>query len=477
MAPAPTTVESVHVHPAAGCGTIDAPWTGWERQIEAGLFGGPRAYLFGAGFWATQRPVRLGSGVSLGPADPGEGRPWFLPADDVDSIFRIDGSHDVALHGICLEGRAGRAAHGVLVRCGTRIEIRGCRFDDFTARKGAAILVAGESSDRWVRGLVIETCTFLHGATALRLDRDVSDLLVADNRFEEFTEPAVVVDPRDRWVDYGLIFVKNRLRSTATDRDAPLVRVLAGAENLRLAENVFEGPEHDAAPRPDGPAAIEVRGGGPSNRRRLEVLLNAMAGIRGPAIEARHCGSGFVACGNRVSSCGTSKKAAIDLTACHGVLIEDNEIRQPRGPALRFHECQRTRANGNDVQGPPDGSLPRSGGPGVFVEGEGTRRVRISDNRVSGMKEIGVLVTGGVGLRLVGNEVKDCGEGIRVRSARGLVLVGNDCRDNGAGGIHVETDVRRGLVALNHAILNGPVDFAVHGQGIRCRDNKVEYEE
>jgi hypothetical protein len=63
-----------------------------------------------------------------------------------------------------------------------------------------------------------------------------------------------------------------------------------------------------------------------------------------------------------------------------------------------------------------------------------------------------------------------------VTSASALVLVGNDCRDNGDGGIRVDADVRRGLVALNHAILNGPVDLVVRGQGVRRRDNKVENE-
>jgi len=269
--------------------------------------------------------------------------------------------------------------------------------------------------------------------------------------------------------------VKNRLRTSMVERDAPLVRVLAGAENIRFAENVFEGPETDAAPKPNGQAAIEVRGGGPQSRRRLEVLLNTIAGMPGPAIEARQCGPGFVACGNRVTSCGTSKKASIDLTACHGVLIEDNEIRAPRGPAIRLADCQRARANGNDVQGPADSSLPRIGGPGVLVEGEGTRRVRVSDNRIRGLRESGLLATAGDGVRLFGNEVTDCGEGIRVRSVHALVLVGNDCRDNGAGGIHVEKNVRRGLVALNHAISNGPLDLAVHGEGVRCRDNRVEH--
>lgn len=476
MALFPTTAESVRVHPAGGSGTIDAPWTGWERQVEAGLVNAPRAFLFGAGFWAASRPVRLGTGVTLAPYDREEGRPWFLPGDDMDSLFRVDGAHDVTLHGICLEGRGGRAAHGLLLRCGTHIEVRGCRFDDFMSRKGAAILVHGESSDRWVRGIVIEGCTFLHGSTAIRLDRDVSDLLVTDNRFEDFTDSVVVVDPRDRWVDYGLIFVKNRIRSTSPERDAPFIRVLAGAENLRLAENTFEGPDNDAPPRPDAPAAVEVRGGGPANARRLELMLNTMTSVRGPAIEARQAGPGFLACGNRTTSCGTAKKAAIDLSGCHGVLIEDNDIRESHGPSLRLADCVRTRANGNDVRGAMDSVKPRAGGPGVVVEGNGTRRVRVSDNRVSGLKDAGVVVSGGIGLRVVGNEVKDCGQGIHVQSGRALVLVGNDCRDNGNGGIRVDAEVQRGLVALNHAILNGTVDFVVHGQGVRCRDNKVERE-
>jgi hypothetical protein len=205
-------------------------------------------------------------------------------------------------------------------------------------------------------------------------------------------------------------------------------------------------------------------------------MMNTMTSVRGPAIEARQAGPGFLACGNKTTGCGTAKKAAIDLSACYGVLIEDNEIRESYGPALRLADCQRTRANGNDVKGTMDSAKPRAGGPGVVVDGNGTRRVRVSDNRVSGLKEAGVFVGGGSGLRVVGNEVKDCGEGIRVQAARALVLVGNDCRDNGDGGIRVGADVRRGLVALNHAILNGSVDLAVHGAGVRCRDNKFEYE-
>jgi hypothetical protein len=248
-----------------------------------------------------------------------------------------------------------------------------------------------------------------------------------------------------------------------------------GARNLRVAKNTFEGLETNSPPAADAPAAIEVLGDG-SSRRRLEFLMNTLAGIRGPAFEARDCGPGLVACGNQVVGAGTARKGAIDLSSCCGALVEDNEVHDPCGPGLRLHDCTRTRAHGNELRGTVDASLPRSPGAGVVVEGNAIRRIRISDNRVCGTRDAGILVTGGVGLRLVGNEVQDCGEGIRVKRARALVLVGNDCRDNGGAGIAVEEDVRRGLVALNYAALNGATDLAVFGKDVTARDNRVDRE-
>jgi hypothetical protein len=476
--PASSTHAEVHrVLAAGGCGTIASPWTGWERQVETALHGPARTFLFAAGFWAAGRPVRLGSGVTVGAERPEDGRPWFLPGDDLETLFRVDGAREVALTGICFAGRSGLAAHALVVRCAARLEVRGCRFDDFSAADGSAILVAGESPERPVAGVVICGSTFLHGRTALHLGSDASDLLVADNRFEEFDGPAAAVDPRADAPELGLLFVKNRIRSGAPERDAPLFRIGPGASGLRLAENAFEGLETDPPPRPDAPAAIEIRGAGPGGRRRIEILLNAMTSIRGAALEARGCGPGLVACGNRVFSSGTSLKAAIDLAECRGALVEDNEIRGPRGQGLRLADCRRARARGNDLSGAADPGLPRSAGAGIRVEGPGGHRIRVSDNRVSGTRDAGIAISDGTGLRIVGNEVRDCGEGIRVGGGRALVLVGNDCRENGGCGIAVDASVRHGLVTLNHAVLNGTVDLAVRGRDVRSRGNKVERSE
>lgn len=484
-----TSIETVSVHPPAGCGTIDAPWRGWERQIEASAFGPPRTFQFRGGFWAADRPVRLGTGVTLMAASLEDGRPWFLPADDVETLFRIDGAHDVTLTGICLAGRGGCARHGVQVRAGTRIQIRRCRFDDFSGKDGAAILVSGESASRHVRGLVIEGSTFLNGAVGVRLHRDVTDLLITDNRFEEFLGPALVVDPGETRVDYGLIFVKNRIRTAAVMREAPLVRIAAGAQNLRLAENLFEGVPTEDPPPDDAPAAIELHGEGAA--LRVEALLNTFTSLAGPAIEARRCGPGCVASGNLATDTGTSRRAAIDLTECHGVIAEDNEIRKSRGPGLRLADCRRARARGNEIRGAglsekpgadgagpgADKAGPGADGAGLLVEGDATRRVHVTDNRIVGTIAAGILANGGFGLRFVGNEVRDCGEGLRVRTGRAVLVVGNDVRGNASGGIYVDHAVRRGLVALNHAILNGPADLVVHGHGVRRRANKVDREE
>ena len=202
-------------------------------------------------------------------------------------------------------------------------------------------------------------------------------------------------------------------------------------------------------------------------------MLNRIAGTTGPGIAASRCDPGLLAAGNHLSACGSVELGGIDLVSCHGVLVEDNEVLDGPGPGIRLHDCSSTRLNGNEVRGGSD-SPARGGTVGVLVGGTTTRRLRVTDNRISGVREEGVRVAAAHGLRLVGNEVQDCGHGIRIAEATNLLLVGNDCRDNGRGGIQVDFPVRRGLVALNHAILNGVTDLEIRGHRIRCRDNKVD---
>jgi hypothetical protein len=472
-----TTVETRLVRPRAGCGTLESPWTGWEDQVEcAPGRDAPGILVFPAGFWSVPRPLRLGSGVLLTVADETEGRAWFLPAVNapvLDSLFRVDGSHDIRLRDICLNGSGGRARHGLVVRCGTRIQVTGCRFGDFRAPDGGAILLSGESEDRPVLELVIQGCRFRNGSAGIRLERDLSDLLVEGNRFEEITGPALRLDPKDRWADYGLIAVRNRIIRNNGTHEGPFLAILPGAEGIRLADNSLEAP---AEPTGDSCAGIEIRGGGPMSRRRLEVVNNRMVGVPGPALSARHCGPGFLAAGNHVESCGAAEQASVRLEACHGVVVEDNEIKDPRGDGLVAVDCSRSRINGNDVEGAGDSLSPRGGTCGVLVEGDGSRRLSVTDNRVLGMRHAGLRIASGAGVRVVGNEIQDCGVGIRVEHAERLLLVGNDCRDNGEGGIVVEEGVARGFVALNYAILNGPVDLDVRGERIRSRGNKVDRE-
>ncbi|MGH2571573.1 MAG: right-handed parallel beta-helix repeat-containing protein, partial [bacterium] len=304
----------------------------------------------------------------------------------------------------------------------------------------------------------------------LRLGPHTSDLLVVDNDFDEIAGPALLVDPHDHWSDYGLIFVKNRLRATKVRRDLPFLQLLAGAEGIRLAENAIEGP--GASATRESAAGVEVRGGGTMSTRRLEILLNRIHGTTGPGIAAFQCGPGLLAAGNQLVACGSESLGGVDVVACHGALVEDNEIASPPGPGIRAQDCSSSHLHGNEVVG--SDSAARGGSVGVLVEGGGTRRLRVTDNRISGVRGEGLRVGAAHGLRLVGNEIQDCGEGIRVVSATNLLLVGNDCRDNGRGGIRVEGKVRRGLVALNHAILNGGPDLVVRGRGVRCHANKVD---
>jgi len=418
--------------------------------------------------------VRPATGSTLSAAPGNAGRPWFLPVERVESLFRLDGVHEVTLSGLCLNGRGSRAVNGVVVRCGTGIHVDRCAFGDFSHDAGVALRLDGESPERPVRAIVVRGCRFVNGSVALKLERHVSDLLVTDNRIEEFRGPALQVDPRDERFEYGLIFVHNRVSATVRDRQGPLVSIRPGAEGIRLADNDLSGPDDGREPAGKEWAAVHVRGSGSHGRHRIELLSNRIVGVAGPAIEARQCGPGFLAAGNHAVACGTLSKAVFDLAGCSGVLLEDNEIAEAAGAAIRVADCAGSRVNGNEIHGLSDATAPRGGTTGVLVEGTRARLVRITDNRIFGVRDPGILVAGGVGLRVVGNEVQDCGEGIRVTAGRNLLLVGNDCRDNGAGGIRVDAPVHRGLVALNYAILNGPVDLEVLGRRIACRRNKVD---
>lgn len=464
------------VRAASGSGTIESPWLGWEAQVETALRGEPRTFRFAAGFWGVGRTVRLGTGVEVGPEHAEEGRPWLVPVADMDALLLVDGSHETSIQGVGLEGRGGRARHGLIIRCGTRIHVRGCRFDDFTARDGAAVRVAGESADRWVRGVVVEACTFLNGTVGLSVERDARDLLVANNRFEDFGGPSIRVDPRGDRVEYGMLVLRNRIRDTRAGRMHALVRIGSGAQDLRFAENRLEGTD-PGPPAPDAPPGIDLEGGGAAERLRVEILTNVFTALRGPAIEARQCGPGLLASGNEVAGCGTSHRAAISLSDCRGALVEDNTITAPRGTGLRLAECRRVRAHGNEILSPGAGADPSTHpAPGIVLEGARGHRVRLGDNRVLGATGAGIDVRDGTALRIVGNEVQECHEGIRVRAARAVILVGNDCRANGTG-IAVDRGVSRAVLALNCAVRNGRTDLSVRGSRVRRRENKVEREE
>ncbi len=470
-------IPSETVRAASGAGTIESPWLGWEDQIEAAIRGQPRTFLFPAGFWGVGRTVRLGTGVEVGPQHAEDGRPWLVPVADVDALLIVDGSHETNVQGLGLEGRGGRARHGIVVRCGTRALVRGCRFDDFTARDGAALRVAGESADRWVRGVVVEGCTFLGGTVGLSIERDARDLLVTGNRFEDFGGPSIRVDPRGDRVEYGMLILRNRFRDARAERAHALVRIGAGARSLRFAENRLEGAEEAGPTVPEAPPGIELEGGGPAERLRLEVLMNVFTSLCGPAIEARRCGPGLLACANEIAGCGTSHRAAVTLSDCRGAVVEDNTITAPRGTGLRLAECRRVRAHGNEILTPGAGAdATTHPAAGIVVEGARGHRVRLGDNRVAGATGAGIDIRSGTGLRIVGNEVQDCHEGIRVRAGRAVVLVGNDCRANGTG-IAVDRGVARAVLALNCTVRNGRTDLSVRGSHVRCRDNTVEREE
>lgn len=462
------------VRPKGGCGTLESPWTGWEDQLEASAHvAGTRDHAFAAGVWGVSRPVRLATGTTLTAEAGAEGRPWFLPTTKVDTLFRIDGVHDVILRGLRLNGRDRMATHGIFVRAGTGLHIEACRFGDFADPDGAAVRLCGESEARHVKGVVLQASHFVNGWTGVRMERFVTDLLVTDNRFDEMRSASAVVDPHDDWASYGLIFVKNRIHSRSPERTEPMLDIGPGAEGLRVADNDFRGPDEPDATGEAWPA-IRVRGGGRRSLGRIELMSNRFVGIPGSAVDARQCGAGFLAAANQCTACGRIGAATFEMYASHGILVEDNEIVEAAGPAIRIRDCSGARVNGNDIRGHIDASQPRAGSGGVIVEGDGARRLRLTDNRIHGVRDPGVRIEGGTGVRIVGNEIQDCGEGIRVAATRNLVLVGNDCRDNGGGGIRVEETVRRGIVALNYAILNGPMDLEVLGTRIACDRNKVD---
>jgi hypothetical protein len=466
-------VETLALEPAAGCGTLESPWTGWEEALERRASGGRRVFVLAPGFYGLERPVRLADDVELVSEAGHPDGPWFLPVSGIaplETLFLVDGSRNVTLSGIRLNGRRNAARHGVVVRDGSAFQLTGAHLEDFEDEAGAALLVEGTSDTRAAREIVVQACWFLNGTTAIRLGRHATDLLIDDNRFEEITGSAVHVDPRDEWIDYGLIFARNRLRNARTRRTAPFVSLRAGAEGVRLAENTCEV---ERGGNDGGSAGFEIEGGGPVSRRRVELLLNRLVGIPGPGIRASRCGPGFVAAGNQLVACGAPDSPVIDLRVSHRVLIEDNEIVEPAGPGIRLRDCARARLNGNEIRGGSP-ELPRGGSVGVLVEGGGSRRLRLTDNRIRCVKGDGLRIEWCAGARVVGNEVEDCGSGIRASRGTGLMLVGNDCRDNGDGGIMVADAVRRGFVALNYSILNGTSDLDVRGEAIRCRSNKVD---
>ena len=180
--------------------------------------------------WTDLKVIAATAAALVGwPVPLVQGAVWFLPAapdaGPLDSLFLVDGTGDVEFDGICLNSRDGGARSGIRLRCGIRIQIRGCRFGDFRDPDGAALLLDGESEDRCIREIVIQDCRFVHGAVGIRLGRFATDLLVADNRFEEFSGPATVVDPRDAWTDYSLIYVKNRLLCRTHGGAEPFLRI------------------------------------------------------------------------------------------------------------------------------------------------------------------------------------------------------------------------------------------------------------
>lgn len=476
-----TSTETIQLHATSGCGTLESPWLGWESQLERSpTSDGPQTVMFARGFWGVSRTVQLRNDLRL-LADPKEdGHVWLLPVQEeraapLDSLLLVDGVHRLSMHSICFNGRGQRARTGLHVRCGTRIHLEHCRFGDFKDAQGSAIRVAGESEERFAREVVIQSCRFQNGERGIRLGRNTSDLLINENRFEEIVGASLLVDPEDTWTDYGLIFVRNRVTWKGDHRPEPHVRVLPGAEGIRLAENTIEGPETGIGASPSAePSAFEVRGGGPMSRRRLEFMLNRVVGNRGPGLSARQCGPGFIAAGNLLMSCGLDGTPAMDLHACTGILVEDNEISEIEEVGIRIRDCAKARINGNEIVGTHESKTPRQGTVGVLLEGEGLRRIRLTDNRIRSVKNEGISVRSGRSVRLTGNEVEDCGLGIHVGNAQHFVIVGNDCRDNSDGGIKVEQNVKRGFVSLNYAILNGPVDLEVFGERVRCRNNKVD---
>ena len=296
MTTSAANLETLTLRPTGGCGTLESPWTGWEAALERRA-DGPRAFVLSPGFYGLDRPVRLADDVELISEDGHPDGPWFLPVDagaGLEALFLVDGSRNVRMSGIRLNGRGRGARHGVLVRGGSGFQMTATRLEDFQDETGAALRIEGESEGHPAREIVVQACSFLNGATAVRLGRHTSDLLIDDNRFAEISGPALNADPQDEWIDYGLIFARNRLRNARTPRTAAFVTLGAGAEGVRLAENSCEV---EGARNGESPAGFDIQGGGPVSRRRVELLLNRLVGIHGPGIRVQRCGPGFVAAG------------------------------------------------------------------------------------------------------------------------------------------------------------------------------------
>ena len=98
----------------------------------------------------------------------------------------------VDVDGLAVGGGRGKGArHGVLVRGGSGFHLIATHLEDFQDEAGAALRIEGESEGHAAREIVVQACSFLNGATAVRLGRHATDLLIDDNRFAEITGPAL----------------------------------------------------------------------------------------------------------------------------------------------------------------------------------------------------------------------------------------------------------------------------------------------
>ena len=101
-------LEPLSLQPAGGCGTLESPWTGWEAPLERRSSGDRRVFVLAPGFYGLERPVRLADDVELISEEGHPDGPWFLPVDTrtpLEALFLIDGSRNVSLSGIRLNGR------------------------------------------------------------------------------------------------------------------------------------------------------------------------------------------------------------------------------------------------------------------------------------------------------------------------------------------------------------------------------------